>query len=247
VWSLHGRMVVELRDLVRCELRDGDPSVVLDHELPAAVRRHVLEDHLLPLVLAREGRLVLHGGVVGDRGRGVVLQGGSGAGKSTLTVHLGRQGWWVGGDDAAVVGEGHPPTVRATHPSVRLLPDAAALLGVDAATTTPVAGKLRLPPAGDAPLGASLPLAAVVELHPVPATEPAGVDVLRGVAAHVALLSCSFHVDRTDTERMAVLVSQLGRVAREVTVARLRVPRGTAGLVAEQHALSALLDAAVPG
>ena len=140
------RLIIHFVDVVSVEV-DGAGLVTFDRAIPPEVEEHLLLDHVLPLVLAQRGALVVHGGVISWRGTGAVLLGSSGHGKSTLTAFAWQHGWMVGGDDGAVLASDardDPLLPSRPIPTVRLTTDSAALLGIDVDTGSPVAGKIRL-------------------------------------------------------------------------------------------------------
>ncbi len=100
---------------IECLPRQGAPPETI---------RHLLLDQALPMALARQGRIVLHGGAV-QTGRGaVVVLGESGWGKSTLAAALARRGCPLLTDDCLLLeerdGQYH---CEPSYPAVRLWPD----------------------------------------------------------------------------------------------------------------------------
>ncbi len=248
LWSLPDRLVVEFYGETTFEVRDRDGAVVIDREVAPDLEQHLLLDHVLPLLLARRGELVLHGAVLGDGERAAVLMGRTGSGKSTLTAYAGQRGWTVGGDDGAVLQPGPPVTVEPTYPTIRLLPDAAELLGLGADAGTEAVGKRRLDTAGPEPFrGRPTTLALVAVVQPVPADQPASLTRLRGVDAHAALFGNTFHVDLGPGVLLARVVELLARVADTVPIGLLSVPRGGAGLAAAEQVLRRELDTPAGG
>lgn len=253
-WTVPGGMVVEFVDAARVAVADPSDdgrggTVTFDRDLDPEQEEHLVFDHVLPLVLARRGNLVLHGGVISRHGRGVVLVGNSGAGKSTLTGYAWRRGWTVGGDDGAVISTGRPgeraPTAEPTYPTLRLTPSAADLLGIDAAGTSPIVGKLRVDeravPDGPAFLGEPVPLTAVVIVEPARGTS-AVLDELSGFDAHAELFGSTFHADFSAGDQLPAVVRDLASIVEDTTVTRLQVPRGRIGLEAAETALRALVE-----
>jgi hypothetical protein len=72
-------------------------------DVPAHTVVHLLLNQVLPLVLSRSGRLVLHAGAVAIDGRIVAFVGPTGSGKSTLVAACARAGAEVVCDDSLVV------------------------------------------------------------------------------------------------------------------------------------------------
>lgn len=250
-WPQDRRLVVEFVDVAFVEVDDTAGTVVFDRELLAEMEQHLLFDHILPLVLARNGRIVLHGGVVSRAGRGVVLVGSSGAGKSTLTAYLWQHGWTVGGDDGAVLSPGSDsngvPTAEPTYATLRLSPASAHLLGLATDSSSPVVGKLRFSDCRLSDDGQGRFRQAPVGLRLVAIVEPqldrgeAAFERLGGIEAHAELFGSTFHADFSRTMLPAV-VDGLGAVVEATMVGRLRVPRGRDGLARAEALLRGLLD-----
>jgi len=238
-WAEAHRLVVDFLGVARVEVQDGSGTVVFDRPLSDQMEQHLLLDHVLPLVLARAGEVVLHGGVVSRSGRAVVLIGSTGAGKSTLTAFAGQRGWSIGGDDGAVLTATKPPSVEPTYATVRLTPAGAQLLGIAPDAGSAVLGKMRLeqpPLCRQSPV----PLHLIALLQPVPAGAAARWEPFVGVEAHARLLSSTFHADFS-AEYLPTVVRTLGSIVDSVVVGRLNVPRGWNGLAEAEDLLRALL------
>jgi hypothetical protein len=246
IWRRHwiegDRLVVEFVDLTLVEVDQSSGSVVFDRELPPEMEQHLLLDHVLPLVLASRGAVVLHGAVISRSGAGAVLIGATGAGKSTLTAFAWQRGWTVGGDDGAVVLDTVPPTVEATYSTVRLTPTSADLLAIDRTATSPVVGKMRIEDADGSFSGAPVELRLIATITPAPSGEAASLRTLDGVDAHVDLFRSTFHAALTGGGLLEGAVDRLGAIVDRTTVARLTVPRGVEGLVAAERLLRASVD-----
>ena len=238
LWMLPDRLVIEFVGRVVVEVRDCDGSIVFDRAMAPDQEQHLLLDHVLPLVLARRGDIVLHGGVLIRDDRAVVLIGHSGAGKSTLTAFAGQHGWTIGGDDCAVVRPTGSVMVEPTYPTVRLTADAARLLGISPDIGSPVAGKLRLGH-GDGRRFRQRPaaLALIARIEPAAAGDPASFTPLRGAEAHTALLTSTIHADRNGGALFRDVLGGLIHVVETVTVGRLCVPRGLSGLADAERIL----------
>lgn len=246
VWRRHwidgDRLVIDFVDLALVEVDRTRRTVTFDRALAPDLVEHLLFDHVLALVLAQAGHLVLHGGIISSSGRGVALVGSSGAGKSTLTAGAWLHGWDVGSDDGVVL-SAHPATAEPIYATLRLTRDGADLLGIDPSTTTPVAGKLRLD-GGPCPFTpAPVALAAVAVVEPSSAPE-ARFERLRGIDAHAELLGSTFHADYSQDRRLPAVVAALGDVVEQTAVGRLWVPRGRAGIDSAVALLHSLLDGA---
>jgi hypothetical protein len=114
---------------------DADGGAVAVHGwpgTPAETMRHLLLNQILPLVLSRRGRIVLHASAVSVKDEVAAFLGRSGAGKSTVAVSCAMRGARIVADDCLVVEPG-PRTQWQAVPcraGVRLWPDALRRLGV---------------------------------------------------------------------------------------------------------------------
>lgn len=108
--------------------------------IPADTLRHLFLDQVVPLLLSREGSLVLHASVVADSTRAFAFMGSTGLGKSTLAASFAAAGFEMLTDDCVVLESG-PDGLRAApvYSSLRLLPEAAERLFPDHPPSTPMA------------------------------------------------------------------------------------------------------------
>jgi hypothetical protein len=109
-------------------------EVVLD--VPAEVDLAVVRAHVLgaamACVLRQRGCLVLHASCVAQGERAFAFLGGSGWGKSTLASLFHQQGYSLLTDDVmAIQMDGPVPLAVPSFPEVKLLPDAAAAVGIN--------------------------------------------------------------------------------------------------------------------
>ena len=243
-WLSPERLVIEFVDLTSVVVDEPSGVVTFDRPLSAELEQHLLFDHVLPLVLARRGSLVLHGAVISRAGRAAVLVGPSGAGKSTFTAYAWQQGWTVGGDDGAVLLPSDPPRVEPTYPTVRLRPDSVALLDIVPEAGSGVVGKVRIAGRGEARFRPEpVEIAVIAFIRPVPDGETASFVRLGGVDAHALLFGSTFHAELSDGALLPRVVSGLATVVEGTIVGRLAVPRGLAGLRAAADLLAAEIEA----
>ena len=242
VWRRHWlepeRLAIEFVGLTVVEVDEASGTVVFDRHLPREMEQHLLLDHVLPLVLARRGRLVLHGAVVSRHGKAAVLMGASGAGKSTFTAFAWQQGWTVGGDDGAVLYATDPPAVEPTYATVRLTPASIELLGIVPEANSEVVGKLRI--AGDDGrrfLQQRVELRLIAIIEPAATGQPARFQPLDGTEAHAMLFGSTFHAELAETGLLPAVIEHLASIVEVCTVGRLGVPRGVEGLAAAEGLL----------
>ena len=89
--------------------------------LSRATLRHLLLDHVLPLVVSHRGRIILHASAVATPYGGVGFLAATGAGKSTLAASLSRRGWPLVADDSLQVEPGVDSVVAtASYSGLRL-------------------------------------------------------------------------------------------------------------------------------
>ncbi len=252
VWRRHwldrGRLVIEFVGLVIVEVDNASGTVAFDRVLSPEMEQHLLLDHVLPLVLARDGALVLHGAVISRAGKGVVLVGATGAGKSTITAFAWQRGWTVGGDDGAVLFAADPPAVEPTYSTVRLTPASADLLGIQPEATSAVVGKRRIADEGASPFSQErVELRLIAIIQPGAAGSAADFERLGPLDAHAELFGSTFHADLSGGRLLESIVDRLASIVETTPVGRLTVARGLDGLAAAELSLRTLLESDRPG
>ena len=198
-------------------------------DVPFSSCEHLYLNQVLPLVLAQQGKLVLHGSAVVVDGKALGFMARAGSGKSTMAAAFAVDGCPFLTDDGLLLEpEGAGYLAMPSHPSIRLWDDShAALLPPDASTAPAVhyTSKSRFVAGAAleycdraAPMGTAYLLgpgdAADVELRRL---EP-------GQAVH-ALLQHSFILDIEDRPRLAANFDQLARLANAVACFHLDYPR----------------------
>ncbi len=111
----------------------GHVSEFLLSTRPADVARLLLEAPSAEL-LSRRGCMVIHAGAVVGPGGAVVIRGPSGAGKSTLVAAAHCAGFGVLGDESILVARDDCDELAATVRDLKVLPDVARLLEIEAVT-----------------------------------------------------------------------------------------------------------------
>jgi hypothetical protein len=112
-----------LADFIVC----GDAKLVRCHpvpEVPLQTIRHLLFDQVMPIILSRRGRLVLHASAVASRMGGIAFLGRGGQGKSTLALSFCKEGFALLTDDCLLLREENEQFIGTpSYPGVRLWPD----------------------------------------------------------------------------------------------------------------------------
>lgn len=215
-FSEHTQFVVS-RDASRVTVR---PSLVT----PPATTRHLLLNQVLPLVLSRRGRLVLHASAVSWNGQVTAFIGRSGSGKSTMAAACAAAGAQVVTDDCLVVRRDDTgATARwlavPCDAGIRLWPQTLDLLGWPHGSGTEMAhySDKRRVGALQAPLQFEtepLPLTRVVRL-----TRPGESSYqgpVRGRDAVMALASELFRLDIRDPSESRWQFDAIGTLAADV-------------------------------
>lgn len=208
--------------------------------------RHLLLDHVLPLILNLRGRDALHATAVVTPYGVCAFTGMAGTGKSTLAASFALAGYPVLSDDCLVIEEqdGRLAAVPA-YPGMRLWDDTCAALAPQTDTLSPVAhytDKKRLvwqeqvknfPPI-------SLPLQRIYLLTRLTDATSA-MDLLTPRIescpqrqAFMALLEQTFRLDVTDAAMLVRQLHWLERIVTQISVRRLYIPNDFAALPAVQ-------------
>ncbi|MGH9313418.1 MAG: hypothetical protein ACRD09_11605 [Vicinamibacterales bacterium] len=188
--------------------------------------RHLLLDHILPLMVSHRGELVLHASAA-LIGRGAVLFGArSGSGKSTLAAALASRGAQVLGDDAiALRANGVGLIALGAYPGLRLWPDVLARTGRQTGPAAEYSDKRRVGP-GASEIRFShepAPVTGIYALDPSPAG-PIRVDPLPPRDALMALVANAYVLDIGDRDRLTRQLDCAIGSGRAVPVRRLRFP-----------------------
>lgn len=220
-------------------VRDGQ-TVAVDPREGDASRLHVTLAGTVPGILFHQrGRLVLHGTAVRIKGRTAVLVGPSGTGKSTLAAALlGRGGTLVTEDVAPIYTEDETPRVHPVCQQLRLWPDAAQAVGLNAlqplhsGTEKGVVEPAEEGPARPVALDAVFVLTngAKLEVTPLPPRER--------VLTLLCLSYCRSLLNGGNVRHFR----QCGTLAETVPLRRLRVPEALDRLGEVARAVETALD-----
>lgn len=125
-----GGDVFEARGFARFEFSGRRIEVRSARGLIPADLRGAITGTLTALLLARDGRLVLHATTLRRGGRAVLIGGPAGTGKSTQSAFLAEHGWTLHADDVAPLEwQNGKPTIYPGYDVIRLFPDAIQLIG----------------------------------------------------------------------------------------------------------------------
>jgi hypothetical protein len=183
---------------------------------------------VLSHIISGSGGLVLHASAVEIGGGAIGLIGSSGSGKSTIAALLCAAGAPLVTDDALAITqiEGAYACHRGTT-LIRLRPQAAELadrLSDTAATMETADGRFGLHPLSTT--HATLPLRALVAIHPDHDSREVRIEQLGGHEAAVALLANPRVTGWRDSERMQHHFRLATDLATAVPILRARVPWG---------------------
>ena len=216
---------------IECRPLPGTPGVTV---------RHLLLDQVMPLVLSRRERIVLHASAVVTGQGAVAFAGKTGQGKSTLAASLARAGCSLVSDDCLVLRmEDGGWTALPSYPGVRLWPSTAGEVLREGTHTAEVAHytlKRRvsdpdvLPYAtGPAPLRRLFFLgddASEVRFERLPPGR-----------AFMALVEFAYNLDIQDTAFLRRQFDTVGRLTADVPAYAIHYPREFSALPAVREAI----------
>jgi len=206
--------------------------------------RHLLLDHVLPLVLNLRGREALHATTVVTPHGVCAFTGMAGTGKSTLAASFALAGYPVLSDDCLVIEEQDGQLVAVpAYPGMRLWDDTCTALAPQTDTLSPVAhytDKQRLvwqEQVKNFPT-TPLPLQRIYLLtRPTDPTSATDLFTPRLGScpprqAFMALLEQTFRLDVTDSAMLVRQLHWLERIVTQIPVRRLQIPNDFATLPA---------------
>lgn len=190
---------------------------------------HLLYDHVVPRIVAHEGKLVLHGSAVAINGRLAVFIGETGAGKSTLAASLHAAGHALHGDDAVVVQNGSDGfSGQSVYPTLRLYPETATQLLGDGITTRPMARhsskrRVQIGSEFEQPKG-SIPIGTIFVLSGGQDSSEVRAAPMSPGAACMALIEQSFALDPDDADHASRRLRMVSELVRATPVVSLSNP-----------------------
>lgn len=230
VWLFVGRdgSAYILRFPGMAEFRIAGDSIVC-HAVPdvrADTVRHLFLDQALPLLLSREGKLILHASVVANAATAFAFMGSSGLGKSTLAASFATVGFEILTDDCVVL-DTYQNGVFATpvYPSLRLQPETAARLCPEASSTSPMAHyslKQRL--SGDAGIRFRTDAVQLKRVYVLQKGPTACVESLPARESFVEVLKHAFMMDVDDRAALSTEFNAIARATVHTLVRHLVYP-----------------------
>jgi hypothetical protein len=206
--------------------------------------RHLLLDQVIPLLLSKQGRLVLHGSAVLTPHGAVGFLGETGRGKSTLASSFSEKGAPVLTDDCLLVKEADGQLLAVpSYPSLRLWPEAAdALFGQETPLVEVAHYTEKKRVDGNVGLSFCTEPAALRRIYFLaPADESEGKSVsivpLSVRDACIELVKFTYLIDVTDRERLRQHFERLSRVAALPLFHRLSFPHDFSLLPAVHRAI----------
>jgi hypothetical protein len=216
---------------IECRPLPGTPEVTV---------RHLLLDQVIPLLLSRRERIVLHASAVRTRHGVIAFAGKSGQGKSTLAASFAREGCALVSDDCLVLREeSRVWTAIPSYPGVRLWPSTVGEVLPQDTHTGDVAhytGKRRLGPTDVLPYaGGPAPLRGLFFL-----SDDAGeVAVERPSPGEtvMALLKFAYNLDVHDDAFLRKQLDTLVRLTEDVPGYTVCYPRDFSALPVVRKAI----------
>jgi hypothetical protein len=237
IWRTGGGFAVIFPGLARFELNAaGDRIVCTRRSGGVAIRtiRHLLLDHVMPLMLSLRGREALHATAIATQAGVCAFIAPAGTGKSTLAGAFCRAGFVSLADDCLALFDCGAISAVPAYPGLRLWNDTAAALGIEddggptVAHYTPKRRAFPLANPRDFPL-APIPLARIYRLERSDGGASAGFVRIESISPRDALLElvqASFPLDITDQSALARHFRFMERVVEMVPIRRLVIPRG---------------------
>jgi hypothetical protein len=216
---------------IECRPLPGTPEVTV---------RHLLLDQVIPLVLSRRERIVLHASAVLTGHGAIAFVAKTGRGKSTLAASLAREGCSLVSDDCLVLrAEDGKWMALPSYPGVRLWPSAAEEVLREDTPTAEVAHytlKRRVWDAAVLPYASGpSPLRRLFFL-----ADDVGEIVFERLSPRrtfVALVESAYNLDIEDTVFLRGQVDTVGRLSMDVAAEAIHYPREYSALPGVREAI----------
>jgi hypothetical protein len=210
-------------------------------ETSDATSQHLFINQVLPLVLGRLGKMVVHASAVVSDGAALAFVAESSRGKSTLAASFATTGSPLLTDESVVLDERESGYwVAPGHPSVRLWDDSEQALiaaGAEAAPALPFTSKRRLLAAHELRFSdRSVPLRRVYFLGDGSA-DRVTIERMDATDVLIELVKASFLLNMDDKLRLASHFDEVARLARRPIHYRLDFPRRFELLARVRHAV----------
>jgi hypothetical protein len=215
-------------------------------DAPLETIRHLFLDQVIPLLLSRWGKLVLHASAIAAPEGAVAFAGMTGMGKSTLTASFAEQGFALLTDDCLLLEErGRELFATPSYPGLRLWDDVSSVLFEYEPSASQVAHYTdkKRPGVNDGRLRFCPDAVALLRIYILPPPEEVSSANSISIAplpprqAFSELIRCAFRLDITDRERLREEFESLSRVAALPLFYRLAFPRDLALLSAVREAI----------
>ena len=220
---------------IQCRPLPGTPQVTV---------RHLLLDQVIPLVLSRRERIVLHASAVLTRHGVIAFAGKSGQGKSTLAASFAREGYALVSDDCLVLRAEHGGwRAIPSYPGVRLWPSTVGEVLREDMRTADVAHytvKRRLGEADLLPY-ASGPASLRRLFFLADDVGEVSLEKLSPGRAIMALVEFAYNLDIKDTAFLRRQFDTVIRLTEEVPLYAIHYPREFAALPAVREAILEIL------
>ena len=202
--------------------------------------RHLLLDQVLPLILSRRERLVLHASAVLTGHGAIAFAGKTGKGKSTLATSFALEGFPLVSDDYLVLRPGHEGWMAMpSYPGVRLWPSTIrAMMPQDLATRDVASYTMKRRAADTTLLPQTNEPVFLRRLYML--TDEAGstsIDKVPPGRGMISLLEFAYNLDITDRAFLRQQFETINQVTKDIPVYAIHFPREYSALPAVREAI----------
>jgi|SRR5215831_17463663 len=202
--------------------------------------RHLLLDHVVPLILSRREHLVLHASAVLTRHGAIAFAGKSGKGKSTLAASFALEGFPLVSDDYLVLRQRQEGWMAIpAYPGVRLWPSTVqAIVSQDLPTEEVASYTVKRRVVDTKLLRRTNEPVLLRRLYVL--TEEVGLTSIENVSmgrSMISLVEFAYNLDITDRAFLRQQFETVNQVTKEVPVYALHFPREYSTLPAVREAI----------